>query len=77
MPGPERRYTISELLRIAENRTLIAGKLKQTGVCGAANCFYEWSNVVCALRFLKNHGLPQSGNEVEIERELPVFSDMS
>ena len=33
MAEPERRYTISELLQIAEDRTLIAKILKQEGGC--------------------------------------------
>ena len=59
MAEPERRYTISELLQIAEDRTLIAKILKQEGGCGAVNQYYEWSNVMFALRFLRDQGLPE------------------
>ena len=73
MAESERRYTISQLLSIAEERSLIARALKVTGKCGAAERYYEWSNAVFGLRFLRDHGISEMANEKEEEeREVPA-----
>ena len=74
MAESERRYTIRELLRIAEDRMLIAKTLKETPGCGAAESYYEWSNTVFALRFLRDHGLQELPQGEPGSREVPAQS---
>ena len=43
---------ISELLQLAQEQTSKARVEKASGKCGASQRFYEWSNVLYAMRFL-------------------------
>jgi hypothetical protein len=53
------KYTISELLQLAQKQTSKARVEKASGKCGASQRFYEWSNVLYAMRFLGEHGIPE------------------
>jgi hypothetical protein len=60
MPELERRYTISELLRIAEQQTDRAKQAMEEGEPGGAERFQQWSHTLSALRIMKERGLPES-----------------
>jgi hypothetical protein len=60
MPEPERRYTISELLRIAEEQTAEAKRAMEANKTGGLKRFEDWSNTLEALRIMQERGMPDS-----------------
>jgi hypothetical protein len=63
MPELERRYTISELLRIAEEQTNRAKQAMEDGAPDGTERFQQWSYTLSALRIMKERGLPESLKE--------------
>jgi hypothetical protein len=59
MAEPERRYTISELLKIAEEQQGNAKRAMDAKRDGADR-FHGWSNTLAALRIIKELGVPDS-----------------
>ncbi len=64
MTEPERRYTISELLRIAEEQTAIAKQAMDADEDDGAERFHEWSNTLFGLRWMRERGVPDSLKDV-------------
>jgi hypothetical protein len=56
----ERRYTISELLEIAEEAQRKAKQARDAKEPNGAERFHEWSNTLAALRILNERGVPDS-----------------
>jgi hypothetical protein len=56
MANDERRYTISELLQIAEDQTIQAKRAEQAGELDGAERFEQWSATLDALRIMRERG---------------------
>ena len=57
---PERRYTISELLSIAEEQTEEAKRALEAGEPDAVERVQQWSDTLEGLRLMKERGVPDS-----------------
>jgi hypothetical protein len=54
MADEERRYTISELVRIAEDQTINAKRAEEAGQLEGGERFEEWCMTLDALRVLND-----------------------
>lgn len=63
MPEPERCYTISELLRIAEDQTERAKQSMDKGEPDGTERFQQWSDTLSSLQIMNERGVPDSLKE--------------
>jgi hypothetical protein len=60
MPDVEHRYTISELIEIAERQTAEAKRAYESNEPDGAERFQQWSNTLNALQIMRERGAPDS-----------------
>ena len=60
MPETENRYTISELLKIAEEQTAQAKRAQERGEPDGAERYEQWSNTLAGIRIMQERGVPDS-----------------
>jgi DNA/RNA-binding domain of Phe-tRNA-synthetase-like protein len=61
---PEQRYTISELIEIAEQQTAEAKRALKANEPDAADRVQQWSDTLKALQIMKERGVPDSLRDI-------------
>jgi hypothetical protein len=61
---PEQRYTISELIEIAEQQRAEAKRALQANEPDGAERVQQWSDTLKALEIMKHRGVPDSLRDV-------------
>jgi hypothetical protein len=61
---PEQRYTMSELIEIAEQQTAEAKRALQRNEPDGADRLQQWSDTLKALQIMKERGVPDSLRDI-------------
>jgi hypothetical protein len=61
---PEQRYTISELIEIAEQQTAEAKRALQANEPDSTERVQQWSDTLKALQIMKERGVPDSLRDI-------------